>query len=428
MTRIWYCRNCGYEVRSRGRCHNCREKFTPSALPELEAGSDDEEVGYRIDGWPERDRGRLIERLNDLGIVHRFEDEELVVDASDEDRVDDLVAVLADSLVADEHVDGDDGDGTGFDDLDGSGAASGRSRDQGGSGRTDPADPALDAAVRLLADAASRLHRDPTDMQADADVAQASAAVFIPERYGALDEETWAAVGRVTRRLLSLLGAEEALDDGIRADAAVLEKLLAPVSGGFTLGPEGVEALGGAAGAVPAGAVTAGAVPDEVPGPAADAGIEGEKTVYEVPDWLPEQRAQLGVFLDNAKIAHRWDGTELVVPADRESVVETLFNQVDGVDPDGDDAGDEARYQAVAELFAACRRLASDPTDGQRQEVVLDWIRQSAGPPLLGMDDVDWLRISSHARTLEAAIEDGEDIDLISQEADTLHDMLRAVV
>ncbi len=100
MTRIWYCRNCGYEVRSRGRCHNCHEKLTPSALPELEVGPDDEEVGYHIEGWPERDRGRLIERLNDLGIVHRFEDEELVVDASDEDRVDDLVAVLADSLVA----------------------------------------------------------------------------------------------------------------------------------------------------------------------------------------------------------------------------------------------------------------------------------------------------------------------------------------
>ncbi len=255
-------------------------------------------------------------------------------------------------------------------------------------------------------------------MQADADVAEASAAVFIPESYGPLDEETWTAVGRVTRRLLSLLGADEALEEGIRSEAAVLEKLLGPVSGGFVLGPEGTAALGGAVGGAPV----------DVTGPQAVQGLEGEKTVYEIPDWLPEQRAQLGVLLDGARIPYAWDGPELVVPADRESEVEELFNQVEGVDPDEEEIGDEQRYQAVAELFAACRRLASEPADEQRQEIVLEWIHQSAGPPLLGMDDVDWFRISSHARTLEAAIEAGEDIDLISREADTLHDMLRAVV
>ncbi len=412
MTRIWYCRNCGYEVRSRGRCHNCREKLTPSALPELESRPEDEEVGYHIEGWPAPDRGRLIERLNDLGVVHRFEDEELVVDASDEDRVDDLVAVLSESLVGDDSVDA--GDDTELDDLDGSsGEPAGPSpAGRGGSG---PTDPALDAAVRLLADAAARLRKDPTDMQADADVAEASAAVFLPDSYGPLDEDTWTAVGRVTRRLLSLLGADEALEEGIRSEAAVLEKLLVPVSDRFALGPEGAEVLGGAVGGAPVAGV-------------APAGLEGEKTVYDVPDWLPEQRAQLGVLLEDAGIAYRWDGPELVVPADRESDVEELFNQVGGVDPDEEEADDESRYQAVAELFAACRRLASEPADEQRQEIVLDWIRQSAGPPLLGMDDVDWFRISSHARTLEAAIEEGQDVDLIAREADTLHDMLRAVV
>ena len=408
MTRIWYCRNCGYEVRSRGRCHACRQKLTPSDLPELEAGPDDEEVGYNIEGWPEPDRGLLIQRLNDLGIAHRFEDEELVVDASDEDRVDDLVAVMADtSGLGSPAAAGSADDDTELDDLAGSAAPPSDQLEEAG----EPTDPALDAAVRLLADAASRLRRDPTDMQADADVAEASAAVFIPERYGPLDEDSWTAVGRVTRKLLALLGAEEALEDGIRTEAAVLEKLLAPVSGGFALGAEGAAALGGA----------------EAGQDGSDR-IEGEKTVYELPEWLPEQRAQLGVFLDGAGIAYGWEGDELIVPADRESEVETLFGQVDGVDIGESDEEDELRYQAVAELFAACGRLASEPADINRRETVADWIHRASGPPLFGMDEVDWFRISSHARTLATAIEEGGDADLIGREAGALHDMLRSFV
>lgn len=413
MTRIWYCRNCGYEVRSRGRCHACRQKLTPSDLPELEAGSDDEEVGYNIEGWPEPDRGLLIQRLNDLGIAHRFEDEELVVDASDEDRVDDLVAVMADtSGLSEPGAAGSADDDTELDDLAGSaGPPSDYVEDAG-----ERTDPALDAAVRLLADAASRLRRDPTDMQADADVAEASAAVFIPERYGPLDEDTWTAVGRVTRKLLALLGAEEALEDGIRVQAAILEKLLAPVSGIFALGAEGAAALGGAP------AVEAGT------GSGTSGEVEGEKTVYELPEWLPEQRAQLGVFLDDAGIAYGWEGDELIVPAERESEVENLFGRVDGVDIGESDEEDELRYQAVAELFAACGRLASEPADNTRRDTVAGWIDRSAGPPLFGMDEVDWFRISSHARTLAAAIEEGEAADLVGREAAALHDMLRSVV
>ena len=44
--------------------------------------------------------------------------------------------------------------------------------------------------------------------------------------YWGADDATWAAIGRVTRRLLSALGADEALEDEIRAEAAVLGKLL----------------------------------------------------------------------------------------------------------------------------------------------------------------------------------------------------------
>jgi hypothetical protein len=396
VTRIWYCANCGYEVASRGRCHACRARLVPSPLAELEPGADDDEVGYRIEDWTDRDRGRLIVRLNDLGIEHRFEGDELVVDSSDEARVDDLVAVLGDTAEAGLAADGDDDERDNFelDDLDGS--------DTGwlGEGGLEPDDD-FAASVRLLADAATRLRVDPTDMQADADVAEASAGVFIADSYGPFDEESWSAIGRVTRRLLAALGAEEALEDDIRQEAGVLEKLLAPF------------------GAPPAAAGSVIAVPV----------APGERTVYELAEWLPDQRAQLGFLMEQAGIDYQWEGDELLVPSAREDDVEQLFDRVaGGGGDDDDDDSDERHYQAVAELFAASGRLAGDPTDEARRDATLRWIEESEGPPLLGMDDVDWFRIRSRARVLATAIEGGHDPNEVFEHANHLHDLLRPVV
>lgn len=318
-------------------------------------------------------------------MLHRFEDDELVVDASDEARVDDLVAFLTSTGeepaldVGPASGSGDPGD---LGDLDGS----------------EPDEPVLAgqsvaAAVGLLASAADRLKTDPTDMQADADVAEASTGVFLVESFGPLDQDQWSAVGRVTRRLLAVLGADEALEDQIRSEAAVLSKLLAPVSGA--------------------------AAPSQNGG--------GERTVYELPEWLPEQRAQLGVLMAEAGIAHSWEGDELLVPSDREDDVEVLFDRVAGVGAD-DDSDDEARYHAVAELFAATGRLASDPTDEARAGAVLDWFEQVEGPPLLGLDEVAWLRIMSRLRALANLIHDGGPVDRIAEDAHEVHEMLRQVV
>lgn len=419
MARIWYCPNCGYELpgRTGGRCHSCREKLVLSALPELASASEDDEVGYRLDGWTDRDRGQLIVRLNDLGVEHRFEDDELVVDAGDEARVDDLVAALGATAEAGlAAADLPDGEGAAESGPSSDGESSDGESSEGGfsegeSGDEEPEevpDDDFSAAVRLLADAATRLHRDPTDMQADADVAEASGAVFMADKYGPFDEEQWAAVGRVTRRLLSSLGADEALEDQIRQDAGVLEKLLAPVQP--------------APGAGPAPA------PLSQPGTAASA-TTGEMTVYELADWLPDQRAELGFLMEQSGISYSWEGDDLLVDSDRENDIEALFDRVAGEGGGEDDEdSDERRYQAVAELFAACGRLSGDPTDEARRDAVLDWIQQSEGPPLLGMDEVDWFRIRTRARALAAAIEDERDPSDIYDEANKLHDMLRAVV
>jgi hypothetical protein len=382
VSKIWYCRNCGYEVTSRGRCHLCRQRLVASSLPELPAGDEDDEVGYRLEGWSDRERGRLIERLNDDEVVHRFENDELVVSADDEARVDDLVEELAANPDEEE---------VGV-------ADSGRLGERGllEAGRDEEQDEPTTAALRLLADAAGRLRRDPTDMHADADVAEASAAVFMAEDYSGADADTWAAVGRVTRRLLSALGADEALEEEIQTQAAVLEKLLNPLVG------DSVDAAAGEA--------------------------DADETVYELPEWLPEQRAQLGVFLDDASIAYEWEGNDLVVPAVREAEVEALFARVGApTDEDEDDDDGEARYRALEELFAAADRLAGDPADEQLAGETVGWIEEAAGPPPIGLDEVQWFRIMTQARTLSESIR-AEREHAIAEEAAALRDMLRAVV
>jgi len=92
--KVWYCENCGYEVNGRGRCHSCGARLIASTLPELESGPDDDEVGYRLDLWDDRTRARLIESLILAGVLHRFEEEELVILAVDEAQVDRLVDVV----------------------------------------------------------------------------------------------------------------------------------------------------------------------------------------------------------------------------------------------------------------------------------------------------------------------------------------------
>src|SRR5579875_2645040 len=201
--RVWYCPNCGYEVPSRGRCHSCGERLLASPLPELESGPEDDEVGYRLDQWDDETRGRLIEALIGAGIRHRFEEEELVVLAIDEAEVDALVAE----------------------------ATGGNEAPLGNDGQAAAVTTAASKVAHDLYDAADRLRQDPTDMQADVDIGEASAALFTLDFLPPLGDDELAAVGRVTRRLLGALGADEALEDEIRHQAEVLCRLLARSAG-----------------------------------------------------------------------------------------------------------------------------------------------------------------------------------------------------
>jgi hypothetical protein len=450
VSKIWYCYNCGYEVTSKGRCHQCKEKFLLSPLPELEVGEDEAEVGYRLEDWEDATRGRLIHSLVRHGILHRFEDDELVVGVDDEEEADELVAAAAEAAAEAEpprsDLVGAEGDRLGDDRVDGAFSGPGDDVVE----LSDEQIEILTDQIRLLHDAADRLQADPTDMEADGDVAEASAAVFMTDDLPGVDPDVWAAVGRTTRRLLGALGSDEAQEDEITRQSGILAVLLA--GGGVTVerqvldevarvddGPlEGDSApLDGEPGQAHDAPVDRAPVDDESVEPV-DAPLEVEpvevdgavsnddETVYELPEWLPEQRAELTYLLTRAGIRSSWDRGDLVVPADRETEVEALFDGIHGVAA-GDEGG-EAQYQEIEELFNATSRLVGDPDDLSRSADFLRAVPAVEGSPPLGFDGISWSAIRKRGRVLADSIEHKANPEVILAEASALRDLLRALV
>lgn len=469
-TKVWYCASCGYEVTSRGRCHGCGQRLTASPLPELESGPDDDEVGYRLDQWDDATRGRLIGVLAGTGVLHRFEDEELVVLAVDEAEVDRIVAR-----------------------VNGTGAAQ---EDEDEEAELPVAEGDANAAREVYA-AALRLREDPTDMQADAALSEASVLLFAADRLPVTDEDHLAAIGRVTRRLLGALGADEAMEDEIRHQAELLCRLIAPAAGADEAEREaararlrleagakekgrlvelpqsevtpageivlvasppdevgvdaalteggGLEPLLGPTDAAQAGEgpFLASSAPPAVAGPTTgelgDDGAEVEQDededddqdeeasgelVFELAEWLPEQRVELSMLLESSGIAYNWDGADLTVAEQHEDEVEGLFGQIQGLA----DEDDEARYRAIEELFGAAGRLANDPTSEERQGAFLGTVGAVEQATPVGVDDAYWWRVRTQGRALVRAVESGARPDEVSRDASLLAEMLHEMV
>lgn len=451
-TKVWYCANCGYEVTTRGRCYSCGARLIASPLPELESGPEDDEVGYRLEQWDDATRAGLIRELVRVGIAHRFEDDELVVLSMDEPEVDKIVARVTG------HASGDD------DDAEDALAPTGN------------AGPSAE-----IYDAASRLRADPTDMQADGALSEASALLFASDYLVNLDDDQLAAVGRVTRRLLGALGADEALEEEIRHQAEVLCRLIAPSAGqeqteqeqaraktrleasarsrgrvvelpqsqvtpgGEMPAPPGTsgepgQALDGdleVAGEIAPGqvAVAAGGAIGGLPADGSgDIGLgdeeelddEEEETgelVFELGEWLPEQRVELSLLLETAGIAYNWDGPDLTVGEEREAEVEALFTQVHGLADDDD----EARYRAIEELFGSVDRLANDPDNKDRRQAFLHAVGAVDLPTPVGVDDTYWWRVRTQGHALVAALEHDR-TDEVARDAALLAEMLHEMV
>jgi hypothetical protein len=402
VSSVWYCAVCGYEVDRGGRCHNCKQALVESPLAELAGTDPDNEIGYRLTDWDDRDRGRLIEALIDSEVLHRFEADELVVGADDEAAVDAMVAQIG----------GGSGDSDGDFDA-----------DQG------QADEVTVEALEALLHAARRLRTDPTDMAADGELAEAAAEIFAIDHVYGVDDETWAAIGRVTRRLLAALGADVALEDEISGQAAVLCRLVEPI-----VSPRTSDATPWTVTASPYLRSASYHPPPET-GTQTDEDEDHHQVVYDLADWLPEERAQLDLLLERDDIAHTWEGTDIVVSEDEWDAVDALCAGLGRSDPgplapvEDPDADDEDGYQALSELFGAADRLSGDPEDKAKRKALTDAATAVSGAPVpFGMSDDQWWRIKSRVRSLTDSLDVGAGPVVIRDSATTLSDLLRGFV
>jgi hypothetical protein len=287
-----------------------------------------------------------------------------------------------------------------------------------------------------LADAARRLELDPTDMIADGDLAEAAAGVFAIDVVWGVDDETWAAIGRVTRRLLGALGADEALEEEISESATLLSRMLRDLEGvvpGFGEPPDQpADTAASAGGEVDAEVVgNAGSADDDEEGDDEEqASGQEDEMVYELEDWRPEERAHISLMLERGQIAYHWEGSDLVVGAAHDEAVEAILAEVSRTGSDGTaEADDETRYLLLSDLFGAADRLAGDPEHEQKQEdvVMLATMIQSWATPFAVSDD-EWWKIRLRASDLAESIGQHASRAVVEDGAVNLRDLLRKFV
>lgn len=158
-----------------------------------DADEEDGEVVFELGDWTDADRTALQEKLTAGGIVHAWEEGDLVVAEADADRAEDAIEAVEypDELAAD--AEGDDG-GAGY------------------------------ALMSALFVAADRLQRDPDDPRVGGEFDEAADAVDGAAAPYGVAPEVWAQVQELARNVGEQL--DEAAPDVIARDAATLRQLL----------------------------------------------------------------------------------------------------------------------------------------------------------------------------------------------------------
>lgn len=192
------CPSCGETYVSTAEvCADCGVPLAdPSAppAPRLEPGGDDE-VGYDLDDWEPASRGELVTVLAAHGIVHRWEDGELVVRERDADVVEPLI-----------------------DDIDNPDALEVEDDD-------DDAAAELLSALYVAADVLAGDHGNPGAVldlcQAEADAQEMDAPYGVPN-------DLWAEIQKRAAAVANLLD-DNTDEDAIRAASRELRDLLHPL-------------------------------------------------------------------------------------------------------------------------------------------------------------------------------------------------------
>ena len=164
--------------------------------------------------------------------------------------------------------------------------------------------------------------------------------------------------------------------------------------------------------------------------------LADDALVYEMDGWEEGERAALDELLDGERIPHRWEGDDLLVPAEHEGAVDALMDQIEFPDAldavEGADAelDDEAVYAVMSNLFVAADRLAGERVVDLESagDLVAASGAASAAPPPYGVDATAWRRVQQLAEGLVGALEAQADDDVVVREAASLRDLLRHYV
>ncbi len=167
------------------------------------------------------------------------------------------------------------------------------------------------------------------------------------------------------------------------------------------------------------------------PGTGAD-----DLVVYDLSDWSPEQRRALGRSLTGEGVAHHWDrdpgapapdaaavpvsppegADQLLVPEAHGDLVEELIDEIDhpeALEPQDDD-GDDRGGEVLSELYVASDVLLAAPTNLSAG----DEIREAAAAAAAlaapyGLDDVVWAEVRARAASVEHALVNGDEEDVV---------------
>jgi hypothetical protein len=177
---------------------------------------------------------------------------------------------------------------------------------------------------------------------------------------------------------------------------------------------------------------------EELPAAIALSATEGV-TEFDLAEWADDERSQATAALVTSRVAHRWEGTTLVVATDDEAVAEALLDDVEdgefvdlsagaGATPVDPDVDPNATLTA---MFLAAERLRKNPLDPDGLDSLAQALNDAdpdAAP--FGVTPRVWERAYDLADQLADAITDeaGHDHDVVVDLATQLHDHLRDTV
>jgi hypothetical protein len=161
-------------------------------------------------------------------------------------------------------------------------------------------------------------------------------------------------------------------------------------------------------------------------------------TEIDLDEWGDDERALATAALTAARLAHRWEGTALVVRTDDEAVVEALLDDVEAGEYVDLSAGAGATPVDAADpnatltaMFLAAERLRKDSVDPDGLESLVRVLADAdpdAAP--FGVAPRLWEDAYDLADQLADALTEGDapDHDAVLELAGRLHDLLRDTV